>query len=256
MGARGTVCLMYHEIELPGRLLCDSDPGYARYAVSIENFRRQISFLQSSSTPGISISQMLSGTPGVTLTFDDGCETDLVTATPLLKQLGFHATFYITVGFLEKRGFMSKQQARELAQSGMEIGCHSMTHPYLTDLDEARLKHEVADAKKELEDIIGAAVPHYSCPGGRWDQRVVRVAREAGYKSLATSRIGVNEAGADPFALARAAVTREIGDAEFQVLCSGKGLWKRQARKRVLGFAQRLIGNSAYDRFRAILLKN
>jgi len=256
MGARGTVCLMYHEIELPGRPLCDSDPGYARYAVSMENFRRQMSFLQSSGTPGISISQMLSRPPGVTLTFDDGCETDLVTAAPLLKQLGFQATFYITVGFLEKPGFMSKQQARELAQAGMDIGCHSITHPYLTDLDEAGLKHEIADAKKTLEDIIGTPVLHYSCPGGRWDQRVVRVAREAGYKSVATSRIGVNEQGDDPFALARTAVTRELGDSDFQVLCSGKGLWKRQARKRALGFAQRLIGNSAYDRFRAILLKN
>lgn len=256
MAARGTVCLMYHEIELQGRPLCDSDPGYARYAVSIENFRRQMSFLQSSGMPGISISQLLSRKSGVALTFDDGCETDLISATPLLKELGFNATFYITVGFLEKRGFMSKQQARELAHSGMEIGCHSITHPYLTDLTEDGLKHEVADAKKELEDIIGAPVLHYSCPGGRWDERVIRVAREAGYESLATSRIGMNEPGGDPFALARTAVTRETGDAEFQVLCSGKGLWKRQARKRALGFAQRLIGNSAYDRFRAILLKN
>lgn len=256
MGARGTVCLMYHEIEMPGRPLCDTDPGYARYAVGIENFRRQMSFLQSSGTPGISISQMLAGWQGVALTFDDGCETDLIGATPLLKQLGFRATFYITVGFLEKRGFMSKQQARELAHSGMEIGCHSITHPYLTDLDEAGLKHEIADAKKELEDIIGAPVLHYSCPGGRCDRRVVRGAREAGYRSVATSGIGVNRQEGDPFALARNAVTRDIGDSDFQVLCSGKGLWKRQARKRALGFAQRLIGNSAYDRFRAILLRN
>lgn len=256
MGARGTVCLMYHEIELPGRPLCDSDPGYARYAVSIENFRRQMSMLQSSRLPGISISQMLAGKRGVALTFDDACETDLISATPLLKQLGFQATFYVTVGFLGKRGFMSQGQARELAQSGMEIGCHSITHPYLTDLDEAGLKHEIADAKKELEDIVGAPVLHYSCPGGRWDQRVVRIAQQAGYKSVATSKIGANEPGDDPFALARTAVTREVGDSDFQVLCSGKGLWKRQAQKRALGLAQRVIGNSAYDRLRGMLLRN
>ena len=83
MAARGTVCLMYHEIELPGRDLCDSDPGYAKYAVSLGNFRDQMQFLKDSGTPGISVSHMLSNPGnGVALTFDDGCETDHYNTAP------------------------------------------------------------------------------------------------------------------------------------------------------------------------------
>lgn len=257
MAARGTVCLMYHEIELPQRELCDSDPGYAKYALSISNFREQMNLLKRKGTPGINISQMLSNPGnGVALTFDDGCETDLITAAPLLNDLGFSATFYLTVGFLGKRGFMSKQQARELAQSGMEIGCHSLTHPYLSDLDEAGLRREIADARRQLEDIAGVPVVHYSCPGGRWDDRVVKIAKEAGYHSLATSQIGINVSGSDVFSLRRTAITRATTSAEFERLCSGKRNWKTSARNLALGAAQRVLGNSRYDRIRAALLNS
>ncbi len=255
MTARGTVCLMYHEIELPGRELADSDPGYTRYAVSLDGFREQMKFLKSAGTPGINVTQMLSnpGT-GVALTFDDGCETDLVAAAPLLKDFGFQATFYITVGFLGKRGFMSTLQARELCQADFEIGCHSLTHPYLTDLDTAGLELEIAGAKKQLEDIVGREVTHYSCPGGRWDERVVGVAKRAGYESVATSQVGVNRPGCDRFSLSRNAVQRETGSVDFEALASGAGLWSKQFRNRTLQLVQRTMGNAAYNRLRSAIL--
>jgi peptidoglycan/xylan/chitin deacetylase (PgdA/CDA1 family) len=247
---------MYHEIELPGRELCDSDPGYARYAVSLGNFREQMNYLKASGTPGINVSQMLSspGT-GVALTFDDGCETDLITAAPILKDLGFQATFYLTVAFLGKRGFMSRQQARELGEVGFEIGCHSMTHPYLTDLDDASMQIEVAGAKKKLEDVVGDSVVHFSCPGGRWDERVVRTARQARYKSVATSHIGVNTAQSDPYSLARVAVTRDVSMPDFGALCSGSALWSKGLQNRGLQLAKQLLGNATYNRVRSVLLK-
>ena len=255
MGASGTVCLMYHEIELPGRSLCDSDPGYARYAVNLDSFTKQLQFLKDSGRPGVNVSHMLA-TPGsgIALTFDDGCETDLISAAPILAKYGFQATFYLTVGFLGKPGFMTPQQARELGDAGFEIGCHSMGHPYLTDLDDGGLKLEIADAKNQLEDIVGRSVKHYSCPGGRWDERVAAVAKRAGYESVATSQVGLNALGCNPFRLSRIAVTRDIALTDFQRLCSGKGLWDEQLRTRALGIAKRLMGNSAYNRLRSALL--
>ncbi len=255
MSSSGTVCLMYHEIELPGRSLCDSDPGYARYAVDLDSFTQQLQFLKDSGRPGVNVFQMLSNPgSGVALTFDDGCETDLITAAPILAKLSFQATFYLTVGFLGKRGFMTRQQARELGDAGFEIGCHSISHPYLTDLDDAGLKLEIADAKNQLEDIVGRVVKSYSCPGGRWAQRVAAVAEQAGYESVATSQVGMNTPETDPFCLSRIAVTRDFALTDFQRLCSGEGLWDKQLRGRALGMAKRLIGNSAYNRLRSALL--
>ena len=256
MDARGTVCLMYHEIEVPGRDLCDSDPGYAKYAVNVGNFREQMKLLKDSGRYGINVSQMLSNPgSGVALTFDDGCETDLTTALPILQEFGFRATSYITVGFLGKRGFMSRHQARELGETDVEIGCHSMTHAYLTDISESNLRVEIADAKKELEDIAGKPVKHFSCPGGRWDERVVRVAQDAGYESLATSEIGVNRSATNRYGLLRIAVTHEVTLPQFAVLCSGSRLWSKELRNRGLGLAKKMMGNSVYNRVRSVLIR-
>ncbi|MGA2255620.1 MAG: polysaccharide deacetylase family protein, partial [Thermoguttaceae bacterium] len=185
------VYLMYHEIELPGRSMCQSEPGYVRYVVKESAFHDQLTWLKDHGWQGLSVGQALETerTQDVALTFDDGCETDLLTAAPLLRQLLYNATFYITVGFLGNRGFLSRAQLRELTDQGFEIGCHSMTHAYLSDLGAKELHYEIADSKQALEQITGRPVEHFSCPGGRLNSRVVEVAREAGYRSLATSRM-------------------------------------------------------------------
>ena len=71
---------MYHEIEVPGHALCESDPGYVRYVVKEDDFRQQVSWLKQQNVRGLSVDQAIaSDAPdGVVFTFDDGCATDLV----------------------------------------------------------------------------------------------------------------------------------------------------------------------------------
>ena len=99
---RGIVYLMYHELELPGRALCDSEAGYVRYIVGEADFKSQMLWLREGGWSGLSIRQAMAGinSSSVVITFDDGAETDLITAAPILKDAGFMATFYITTGFL------------------------------------------------------------------------------------------------------------------------------------------------------------
>src|SRR5258708_11065666 len=160
-------------------------------------------WLQNAGLRGISVSEALTGgaAGGIAITFDDGCETDLSVAAPILHKLNFGATFYITVGFLGRPGYLTANQVRELIDAGFEIGCHSMTHPYLTDLDDLQLHREIIDAKSRLEEIVGRPVHHFSCPGGRWSPVVSTMARRGGYRSVATSRIAVNHPTCNPFSL-------------------------------------------------------
>ena len=186
---------MYHELELEGRPPSQTDPGYLRYVVRDQSqFREQMEWLQSVELRGISVSEALTGetSSGVVITFDDGCETDLSVAAPILRKLNFGATFYITAGFLGRPGYLAADQLRELSDAGFEIGCHSMTHPYLSDLNDLQLHREIVEAKSRLEEIIGRPVHHFSCPGGRWSSAVSAMARRAGYRSVTTSRIAVN----------------------------------------------------------------
>jgi peptidoglycan/xylan/chitin deacetylase (PgdA/CDA1 family) len=250
------VYLMYHEIELPGRPMCQDEPGYVRYIVSASDFGAQMQALKDSGVRGMSVSEALASPryPGVVITFDDGSETDLITAAPLLRQVGFNGIFYVTVGFLGKRGYLSHGQLRQLSDLGLEVGSHSMTHPYLTDLSDEQLVDELAGSKHELEQITGRPIHHFSCPGGRWDRRVVAKAKQAGYHSVSTSRASANSAGTDPFALGRVAIMRGTSLATFRALAKGHGLWTVRLKDSARASARRLLSNTIYDRVRTRIL--
>jgi peptidoglycan/xylan/chitin deacetylase (PgdA/CDA1 family) len=247
---------MYHELELTDRPLCQAQPGYVRYIVSAASFQQQMHHLKAAGLQGIGVNRALDfpATPAVAITFDDGCETDLLVAAPILKDVAFSATFFVIAGFLGKAGYLSSTQARELADLGFEIGCHSMTHAYLSDLDAAGLQREIVDAKTKLEQSLGRAVEHFSCPGGRFDHRVIETARAAGYRSLSTSRARANSASSDPFRLGRVSIMRNMRPDAVERISRSQGLWRSRLIDLTREAAKRLLGNSSYDRLRAVLL--
>lgn len=256
MASPGIVFLMYHELELPGRALAQADRGYVRYILPETAFRAQIEWLRKDGWRGLNVSEALRYPSGksVALTFDDGCETDLITAAPILLEAGFHATFYVTTGFLDKPGYMSTAQLRQLSDLGFEIGCHSMTHPYLDDIGADQLRPEIVEARLRLQDVTGNAVDHFSCPGGRYDERSLALVKQTGYRSLATSRARMNFSSTDPFSLGRVAIMRATGRPDFEGICRGDALWKIRLNEMLRGSAKRLLGNSLYDRVRGRLL--
>jgi len=247
---------MYHEIELPGRPLCQSAPGYVRYILPLETFRSQMAWMKNSGWRGLNVGEALRypAEPSVCITFDDGCETDLIAAAPVLREFGFDATFYLTAGFLGTPGYLNASQVRDLDAQGFQIGCHSMTHPYLSDLPDPELKREVVDAKLQIEKIIGHPIEHFSCPGGRYDQRTLQMARQAGFATVSNSQFHANSPGISRYELGRVAVLRDLTIAEFSDICRGRGLWKKRLQYQARRSVQRALGNSAYDHLRAVLL--
>ena len=254
---RSVVLLMYHELEMPVRPLARSGPGYLRYIVRSSDFQRQMEMLKAAGWRGVSTGEAFRSfeEKTVAITFDDGCETDLLVAAPLLKQLGFGATFYATTSWLGRPSHLSPSQLRELAALGFEIGCHSMNHIYFTDLNDADLRREIVDAKLQLEQIAGCKVEHLSCPGGRFDDRVANVARSAGYLTVATSQIRANRSSSGGFGLGRVPIMRDTSVVEFQNIYQAHGLWRLKMGVRFRAAAMKVLGNSTYDRLRGAVLR-
>lgn len=257
MATRGTAFLMYHELGLPGRAMCHSEPGYARYVVPASDFRTHMGRLADDGWRGLNVTQAIDsfGDKSVCITFDDGCETDLISAAPMLKELGFRATSYVTVEFLGQPGYMSHAQVRELHAAGFEIGCHSLTHPFLTDVSDDRLRDETAGAKDRLEQIAGVRVDHFSCPGGRWDARVTQAVKQANFRTMATSRTGLNLATTDPFALTRVTMLNGTNSDELLRYCQGQGLLRTQLKERLRDAAKIVLGNTLYDSLRGLIVR-
>ena len=258
MTQRGIPYLMYHEIELAGRQVVQNTPGYVRYVVNEKEFSDQLEWLAGAGFEGVNVTTAI-GAPATTqkvvaITFDDGCETDLLAAAPLLKRHSFNATFYLVAGFLDRHGYLTTSQVRSLKDLGFEIGSHSMTHSYLRRLNDTQLRAEIFESKDRLEQLTGSKVDHFSCPGGRWDSRVSDLAREAGYLSVATSEIGTNSDKSDPYHLLRLAILRGTSPESFSSLCRGEGLALRRIKSAILDGAKDFLGDSTYDRLRTRVL--
>src|SRR5215470_13551083 len=252
MAHASIVYLMYHELELAGRKRSQCDPGCVRYILPLEAFHQQMEWMKRSGYRGLSVGEALKSPagPAVCITFDDGCETDLIAAAPMLIESDFHATFYVAVGFLGTPGYMTPQQLRELSALGFEIGCHSMSHPYFPDLAKAELKREIVDAKQRIEQIVGHGIQHLSCPGGRYDRRTLDMAARAGFMTVANSEFHANSSVTSRQKLGRVAVLRGLSLDGFAAICRGQDLWKQRLQHRTRRAAQRVLGNSAYDKLR------
>jgi len=254
-----TGCLMYHEVERPGRPLAGADPGYVRYVVGESRFVEQLSWMDAAGLRGVSVAEACRGgfdAPGqVAITFDDGCETDWVVAAPHLAAHGFGATFYVVSRWIGRPGFLNIAQLRALSDAGFDVGSHSATHAFLSDLSDEALRRELFDSKRELEGMLGKPVLAFSCPGGRWSRQVADTAREAGYETVATSRIGANGPAADRFALARCAVLRDTPARNFEAFCRGRGLAGQQLRDHALAAAKVVLGNRVYTTLRDAALR-
>lgn len=117
----------------------------------------------------------------VAITFDDGRYGQYEFAFKSLKKYGMLATFFITTDWIGKKEFMTWPQIKEMADAGMAIGSHAITHPHLAELSDEQLKKELEESKKNIEDRIGQAIDLLAYPGGNYNARVIEFTKKAGY---------------------------------------------------------------------------
>lgn len=129
----------------------------------------------------------------VSLTFDDGYLSDYRTVLPLFLERKVCGTFFVVTSFVGKQGYMSWDHVRALADSGMEIGSHTHTHPFLAKLTAEDVSNELYVSKQEIENNLGLKVDSVSLPNGDYDNRVVNIAYNVGYKNICTSIPGLND---------------------------------------------------------------
>jgi peptidoglycan/xylan/chitin deacetylase (PgdA/CDA1 family) len=90
----------------------------------------------------------------------------------------------------------------------IELGAHSVSHPHLAALSEARAWQEIVGSRKRLVERLGVEIRHFAFPFGQSGDcgpREARLAREAGFATASTTRKGVLRTleGRDLFALPR-----------------------------------------------------
>lgn len=105
---------------------------------------------------------------------------------------------------------MSWEQAREMADAGMEIGAHTRNHRILTVESEADAEDEILGARQELERGLGLRARGFAYPNGAYDTFIKGLVEQAGYGYACSMVDGVADYNSDLYALPR----RDMNDAK------------------------------------------
>lgn len=103
------------------------------------------------------------------------------TRTPLILQIlaqnNIRTTFFLTNIWLNSY----PQLAQEIVNKGHETGLHSANHPELTKLPLDRIRQELLDNTKLIEDVTGQKPVLFRPPFGAYNNNVIIAAQEEGF---------------------------------------------------------------------------
>lgn len=165
-------------------------------------FARQMDMLLRMAYPwNLEVCQNRNKKPLVAVTFDDGYVSVIENALPELKQRGIPVTFFVPTGSLgERPGWIKSPESplwdervispNELKNIASEplvtIGSHTVSHSNLLKLSAKEAIRELVESKAELENLLGLPIEWLSFPHGAYDDSLIQIALEAGYRRLFT----------------------------------------------------------------------
>lgn len=116
----------------------------------------------------------------VVLTFDDGYVDNYTELLPILKKYNVKATVYIIGDLVNNHHeYLTKEQIKEMADSGhVQFGCHTMSHPYLTGLNDEEIAKEYTDCKALIKEYTGQDCRSIAYPYGDYNKRVTAITKQ------------------------------------------------------------------------------
>ena len=205
--------LTYHHVR---DVLLVADRSDIEFSVAPSSLEEQLLYLHDKGFQTLSLSDLAASfenreplpPKSVILTFDDGFRDFYTNAFPLLKKYNMRAVSFYVVGYSNFPGYMDQQMLREIHDSGLvDVQSHSMNHLVLTKLTPEEQRREIFDSKRILEEVLGKRINYFAYPYGDFDQNIINLVREAGYKLSFGTLPGDVLRKSDYLSLPRLAVT-------------------------------------------------
>lgn len=237
-------CLLFSVITLSGRWFTSAGVPILTYhsldkigattSMAPSAFRRQMDYLKRHGFTTITLSDFVErlktdkpfGEKTFALTFDDGFKSVYQIAFPILSELNFTATIFLTTSHMgqaalwelgekdKKAGvyrlpLLSWDEVEEMHRHGFAFESHGSRHMRLTRLHPALVRKDVEKSKRTIEDKLGAPCRLFCYPYGDFDESVRQIVQKAGFEGAVTALFGRNSKNTDLYAL------RRIGSAHF-----------------------------------------
>jgi peptidoglycan/xylan/chitin deacetylase (PgdA/CDA1 family) len=218
--------LCYHIVEAPAA---------PRMHIDRETFRQQLRYLEMTGYNVVPLRHVYEYVTGkrsslpknaIVITIDDGWRSTYTEAFPELQKRKFPFTVFIYPNIIGKTAnALTWEQIREMADAGVDVQSHTLTHPFLTQrrhqgLSDAQygewLRRELAESKRILEKESGKKVQFIAYPYGDYDTQVAKAAEKAGYAAALTCDFGRVRKGSDPLRMKRFVIDDKMDFAAFR----------------------------------------
>ncbi|MFZ5932940.1 MAG: polysaccharide deacetylase family protein [Patescibacteria group bacterium] len=186
--------LMYHHIQ-------DREAANAKnqtaLSVETETFKKQMEYLKAKGYRTAGMEELIAffdeGTPvsakSVLLTFDDGYHDFVTTALPILSEVGFKATLFISTGLIDNPGYLAWDDIESASASGNLFANHTWSHKNLQTSKE-KVEFEIQTADSQLAERGLNSPKVFAYPYGLASDYAGEYLTELGYKLAFTTRPG------------------------------------------------------------------
>ncbi len=152
----------------------------------------------------------------VGITIDDAYKSIYTDAWPILKKAGLPFTIFVSTGLVNSNStkYMNWKQIKELSDSGVTIGNHTVNHLNLVNETEETLEREVTKAKQSFINNLGYSPDIFSYPYGEYSLKIKDFVKNQQFKAAFGQQSGILYNEIDLYELPRFAMNEKYGSLE------------------------------------------
>lgn len=211
--ANAAVVIMYHRF---------GESGLPSTNIHLEQFETHIRALQEGPFNVVPLpiivdaalkgEQLPDHTVGISV--DDAYLSAYREAAPRLKAAGLPWTLFVATGPVDRglSGYMTWDQIRELAQSGVTIGSQTESHPHMPDNQPAENAAELQRSNAQFRKQLGKLPALFAYPYGEASLAVMDTVRTAGFRAAFGQHSGAIGTSVESYYLPRFAMNEVYGD--------------------------------------------
>ncbi len=205
--------LMYHYVR---DAVPPSEELSYHLSVRIEELDKQFSYLAQNGYQTLSLNDLyeslVNRTPlppkSVVITFDDGYRDFYLNAFPIIKKYNLRVVSFYVVNYTTYPSYMDWPMLREIHSSGLvDVESHTLSHFLLTTLSKEEARKEIFESKRILEESLNKKVNYFAYPYGDYNEDIVNLVSEAGYRLGFTTRPGSQLRSSEQLILRRVTIS-------------------------------------------------
>ena len=118
----------------------------------------------------------------IMLTFDDTDEEQYSIGAAEMNKYGFKGVYFIMTISINRPRYMSKEQIKNLSDSGHVIAGHTWDHHMVTKYAGEDWNIQLVKPRTQLEAITGKKIEYFAYPFGLWNQAAIPELKSRDYK--------------------------------------------------------------------------